>query len=65
MTEQNKLTTVSTRIMTPLNIVQTGQKIDTTHSADYNTIITKSVTVQLSDQYDNCQQIIGKIHVLT
>lgn len=53
MIEQTKLKTVCTRIKTVLPTAQPDQIINTTNSAGYSTIITRSVLVHLSDQYDN------------
>lgn len=53
LTEKTKLTTISTRIKTALTIVQRGEITNTTHSAGDSTIVTRSVVVHFSDQYDN------------
>lgn len=53
MSESTKLTTLHTRILPVLSTLQTDQIINTRHFTDYKTIITKSVVVHISDQYDN------------
>lgn len=47
MIEQTKFTTARTSITTALTTVQADHIIDTTHSADYRIIITKSVLYTL------------------
>lgn len=65
MTEQIILTIVPTCIRIAVTIIQTDQILITTHSANYNRTVTKSIMVHLSHHYDDQLWVTETIHCST